>query len=423
VAGRIDWNTVVQLYNSGLTTQEIGERIERRPSSVWVGLNQRGLLRKPLTKINWGEALSMLNRGCTPKEIATAFNVHLSWVQKGLKRHGWEHNSRRKQIQADVLVDFAKGSTTKQIGQKYQVDPSYIRLILRESGVNLHQVKQRQDVPDSTNAFTAGILDADGTIGIYTRGKYYQLHVSVSNTDKALITWLKTSYGLGSISQRIHRRQEWRPLYTWSLSDNEALQVLQAVGPFLKEKQAQAEVGIEFQSNRKSRKTRDEAQRFSTKIKELNQARYKYTLPIVKWAVPKQQEISIPESDLAYFAGFFDGEGTIAIRSRSCQGTSGSLRLGVINTYIPVIKKFSSDFGFGSIILRRDENKKPTATWEVSGADAVNLLQLLLPFLIVKKSQAELALAFHKQLTEKLLTPGNITSYIERSKHLKRPTL
>lgn len=92
---------------------------------------------------------------------------------------------------------------------------------------------------------------------------------------------------------------------------------------------------------------------------------------------------------LAYMAGIVDGEGCITIHST--RGYFG-LEIYVVNTYKPLLDWVESLFG-GATYLHKVKTS-PRWDWQIRGKDAQDLLITLLPYLIVKRNQAELAIAF-----------------------------
>lgn len=100
--------------------------------------------------------------------------------------------------------------------------------------------------------------------------------------------------------------------------------------------------------------------------------------------------MSPSETDWAYLAGFFDGEGTIT----ASVGRDWRPRLKVTQRTSYVIEHLYYLFGVGSFrtyLNQRDQ--KTVYAWEVGRKQEVRyLLQGMLPYLIVKEEQAELAL-------------------------------
>lgn len=101
---------------------------------------------------------------------------------------------------------------------------------------------------------------------------------------------------------------------------------------------------------------------------------------------------------LAYMAGIFDGEGTVGIKKYLPKGNNRTmcyflyLRIGMQS--FDVMNLFKETFG-GSLNEERvrQEGKNPIWRWDATGKSHVAaILGALLPYLIVKKDQAILAL-------------------------------
>ena len=90
---------------------------------------------------------------------------------------------------------------------------------------------------------------------------------------------------------------------------------------------------------------------------------------------------------IAYFAGFFDGEGCVTV------GLNGGIALGIVNTSLEVLTALQLGFG-GSISPRKQIVNKPQFVWRVYGDDAVRIAKELIPFSIEKRAQLEVVLAW-----------------------------
>lgn len=107
-----------------------------------------------------------------------------------------------------------------------------------------------------------------------------------------------------------------------------------------------------------------------------------------------------PVESCAYVAGFFDGEGCIQIAKTSSMSVSNhvvgglGLIVNVVNTNLEVIRSIQEKFG-GTLIPKSDRRRTRPAYYLVfSGKNAAWFLHCLLPYLIVKRKQAEAALVF-----------------------------
>ena len=102
---------------------------------------------------------------------------------------------------------------------------------------------------------------------------------------------------------------------------------------------------------------------------------------------------------LGYAAGVLDCDGSIWVcRSMRKSGAfSYRLRLNVTNTRKPLLEWFAEQFDCGGITTSRREKYaawKTCYAWTIAGNDTAVVLRLLLPYLVIKRKQALLALEF-----------------------------
>lgn len=107
------------------------------------------------------------------------------------------------------------------------------------------------------------------------------------------------------------------------------------------------------------------------------------------------------KTDLAYTAGIMDGEGCIHIRRqwdkryKGCYKYTMMVYLTSTDEWLP--RWLQLAWG-GSVSLndRRKENPKwkPAYQWSIASKKALEFLLAILPYLILKKPQAEIAIAF-----------------------------
>lgn len=106
------------------------------------------------------------------------------------------------------------------------------------------------------------------------------------------------------------------------------------------------------------------------------------------------------ETDIAYLAGIIDGEGSIYIGNFSCNPKTKTpyyqTNIQVTNTDKPLIDWLQCTFG--GLISKRtrkqhaENSRKQAYVWTASGERLTHLCELLLPFLICKRKQAEIML-------------------------------
>lgn len=121
-----------------------------------------------------------------------------------------------------------------------------------------------------------------------------------------------------------------------------------------------------------------------------------------------------------YYAGLFDGEGSVAIVSNAKKHPVLSVKL--INAFQPALMYPLNKFG------GRIENNKASAknvlwvdtfSWKAQGTTAYEFLEWIYPFTIVKRDQVDVAIEFWR------MKPSNIDQaiidqYIDTLKKLKR---
>lgn len=108
---------------------------------------------------------------------------------------------------------------------------------------------------------------------------------------------------------------------------------------------------------------------------------------------------------LPYYAGLFDGEGTVGIyKFNKGDKFYYKLEVQLSNTYLPILYQLKELFG-GSVYVDK-KNWKNTrlivGKWTVSASQAVPFIKDIVPYSLIKKEQLLLALEFQKN-TRKLL--------------------
>ena len=128
------------------------------------------------------------------------------------------------------------------------------------------------------------------------------------------------------------------------------------------------------------------------------------------------QDNNWPIEKVAWAAGFFDGEGCISARTSYTYSTRRSKnKVMIAFLVVTVVQKdkkpleiLEQMFG-GALRLNRNKTGYPIHVLELYGQKAMNMLEILLPYLIAKKSQAELALTMKNDFQPgKLLTQEQI---------------
>ena len=105
----------------------------------------------------------------------------------------------------------------------------------------------------------------------------------------------------------------------------------------------------------------------------------------------------------AWAAGFFDGEGCVQLykRIRHDDWVDWQLMVTAVNTDIRPLVRMKALFGGSIQPMQKAGNKHgylPSWAWMPSHAKAAKSLEMMLPWLTVKREQAELALQSRKYI-------------------------
>lgn len=117
----------------------------------------------------------------------------------------------------------------------------------------------------------------------------------------------------------------------------------------------------------------------------------------------------LKNEDLAYFAGLFDGEGSVCLVRRQCEKDATPcymLEAGVTNTCIAPLLELKHSFGGHISENRLDLNhlgKKRCWTWRVDAKKAAKFLTFIFPYLRIKKKRTRYAL-----MSRAFVTPNGV---------------
>ena len=101
--------------------------------------------------------------------------------------------------------------------------------------------------------YLAGIVDGEGCVSVTygTKSGHERIRLTVSNSDRHLIDWLTSRIG-GSVSKNKTKRNR-KPAYHWEIYANKAFIVLTLLLPYLKLKKRQAELCLQFHTDKSKR--------------------------------------------------------------------------------------------------------------------------------------------------------------------------
>jgi LAGLIDADG-like domain len=232
---------------------------------------------------------------------------------------------------------------------------------------------------EKTKAYMAGLMDAEGCFTIIRGnrpwGFNYMHRVSLVNTYMPLRKWIIKHFGG---SARVRRQQEFKPRFDWTPQSHKHAQFfISCIQPYLRIKLEESKVLQEFYSldGEKSPSKREALWLKVTGYKNRGS---------VTTELPRFEKNSY---DNAYFAGFFDGEGCISGDKKH------SLRLALVNTDKRILEYFKSRYGGNIRQFVRHDGWSACWIWELGDMRQIeSILLQLLPYLIVKREQAKVAL-------------------------------
>lgn len=106
--------------------------------------------------------------------------------------------------------------------------------------------------------------------------------------------------------------------------------------------------------------------------------------------VVQTQEKLLTGEELAYIAGFFDGEGSVHIAFNGAR--SGLLRVHLSSTDRSAVEYLKDTFGGSITDYSAKGNHKPISRWSLVSGSAADFLYDLLPYLKLKKKHAMLGI-------------------------------
>ncbi len=108
-------------------------------------------------------------------------------------------------------------------------------------------------------SYLAGVFDGEGCVSITKKKQrldmyhaYYSIYLQVQMCDKEIPTLFQCVFG-GSLSVHTYNgkgKENWRPKWSWSMSDRKTEEVMKDLLPYVILKRPQLEVALHFLDNR-----------------------------------------------------------------------------------------------------------------------------------------------------------------------------
>jgi len=125
------------------------------------------------------------------------------------------------------------------------------------------------------------------------------------------------------------------------------------------------------------------------------------------WERKKDRPLSLSVEEAAYVAAFIDGEGTISIRKYKRKSIAGGMRYNSVvemsNTHVGVMQYLRGLIGPARyyIYKKQRDNQKTCYRFIIPSNVQRWLLETIIPYLVIKKRQAEIAIEFLSLLGKK----------------------
>lgn len=116
----------------------------------------------------------------------------------------------------------------------------------------------------------------------------------------------------------------------------------------------------------------------------------------------------LTETEKAYIAGVIDSDGCISFRRRNRKNNQNGhcdIIINIVNTGKILIDYVYSITGIGYITKKRGEiktNRKDHYRWNLGSKTAWEFLELIYPYLVLKRKRAKLAISLGKRITKRI---------------------
>jgi hypothetical protein len=248
-------------------------------------------------------------------------------------------------------------------------------------------------------AYMAGFFDGEGCITAgrtCNGGRRYLIVCTITQKTCEVLDLVRSYFG-GSITMPT----DYFRCYRLRLTTLGSYQFLRAVSNLLIVKYQQAQVAMEFYETRQRVNIgRNQFRGFTEEEKEQELVPIKLLKALKKEPLLKPY-LTMPQKDdvrRAYIAGMFDGDGSINIsRARRGKGDYNHFQLSccIGQCAKALVAYVQSIYGGAIFVMKRKSTNHSTCyLWRVSSQKAFNILWEIYDYLIIKKSQADLAFEF-----------------------------
>lgn len=105
------------------------------------------------------------------------------------------------------------------------------------------------------SAYLAGLTDGEGNLSIRYRRQRFEMRVSITNTDRRLLEWVRDTVGAGYINVSMRGNDRCKTAYRWVLAGLNAAEYLRSIRPYAISKRDQIDICLTYQSERDNGET------------------------------------------------------------------------------------------------------------------------------------------------------------------------
>ena len=227
----------------------------------------------------------------------------------------------------DFSAERTTSETSGRTPQESSPISSPVESFLRTSLASLH-------LTELECAYTAGLIDGEGWIGIQQSKNYYGIAVDVGMAEKAkpLLDEMATKFG-GKVTKFRNQTDKWATAYRWRTFGATAATLLLAIRPYLSLKPQQADIALELQlqlaipphNTKWTPALRKQAANWKNQIHQLNQRGPHVPTVEDAWtALREDNHITLNESGQTYEQWVTQLRRDYSRRLRSAQAINGS---------------------------------------------------------------------------------------------------
>ena len=264
-------------------------------------------------------------------------------------------------------------------------------------------------------AYIAGFFDGEGCITAIRsskNGHRYGITASITQKSRGILDLIKSYFGGYVVIQKRNRREnDYICRLRFSVVATRVF--LEAIAPYLIVKKEQAQIAIEYHQLRMLSKVKRDGYYYlseNAKRAEINMGKIMHKLK--KQQMP--QALLIPKQDESvinsYVAGVFDAEGCVNISKREKHGKYKSIDHYVrctVTQEVRLLVEYMQSLFSGCVHIsgrcKSNDGKQARNVyrWSVTHRKALEFLNKICDYLIIKKPQAELGIELQSSHTKK----------------------